>query len=132
MSRAAIDRSHQVDAVDWEGVASDLDLRGNATIPELLTPATCDDLAALYPDEAHFRSRVVMERHGFGRGEYKYLRYPLPALGQTCARRFTPASPRWQTAGTRPCASRRVIRMRTPTTSRGVTTRDRSCRRPSS
>ncbi|NVL67857.1 2OG-Fe(II) oxygenase, partial [Escherichia coli] len=46
----------------------------------LLTPDECDALAAMYPDDSRFRSRVVMGRHGFGRGEYKYFAYPLPDL----------------------------------------------------
>ncbi|HMJ50499.1 MAG TPA: 2OG-Fe(II) oxygenase [Polyangiaceae bacterium] len=70
----------RVDVVDWNRTLLDLDARGNAVIEEVLTPASCDDLAALYSDEAHFRSRVVMEQHGFGRGEYQYFRYPLPPL----------------------------------------------------
>jgi hypothetical protein len=58
----------------------DLDARGCAIIPELLKPAECDDLAALYTADERFRSRVVMARHGFGRGEYKYFGYPLPDI----------------------------------------------------
>ncbi len=49
-------------------------------IEKLLTPQQCAALAALYPDDARFRSRIVMGRHGFGRGEYKYFSYPLPDL----------------------------------------------------
>jgi len=58
----------------------DLDTRGYAVIQQLVTGAQCDELAALYPAEERFRSRVVMARHGFGQGEYKYFRYPLPGL----------------------------------------------------
>jgi hypothetical protein len=49
-------------------------------LPRLLTPAECEELAALYPRDAPFRSRIVMGRHGFGRGEYKYFTYPLPGI----------------------------------------------------
>ncbi|HEY1290445.1 MAG TPA: 2OG-Fe(II) oxygenase [Burkholderiales bacterium] len=69
-----------IDAVEWERVGEELDAQGCAVIERLLPEADCDGLAALYPSEAHFRSRVVMARHGFGRGEYKYFRYPLPPL----------------------------------------------------
>ncbi len=65
---------------DWPGIERALDARGNAVIPGLLTASQCDALAALYPLENGFRSRVVMARHGFGRGEYKYFAYPLPPL----------------------------------------------------
>jgi len=70
----------RVEAIDWESATQDLDARGNATIEQLLTPAQCTELAAMYADDARFRSSVVMERHGFGRGEYKYFLYPLPSL----------------------------------------------------
>jgi len=62
----------------WDGVAHDLDERGNAVLTGLLSVAECDDLSALYAENGPFRSRVVMARHGFGSGEYKYFGYPLP------------------------------------------------------
>jgi hypothetical protein len=65
---------------DWDGVAAELDARGYATVPDLLAPVECAALAALYARDDAFRSRVVMQRHAFGSGEYKYLRYPLPSL----------------------------------------------------
>jgi hypothetical protein len=66
--------------IDWAGVEAPLDARGNAVLPGLLKPEQCERIAALYPRDEHFRSRVVMARHGFGRGEYKYFAYPLPPL----------------------------------------------------
>jgi hypothetical protein len=69
-----------VKAVDWVGVRASLDAQGSAVIERLVSPGECDALAALYPEEEIFRSRVVMARHGYGRGEYKYFRYPLPDL----------------------------------------------------
>ena len=70
----------RVDAIDWAQTISDLDAQGCALLKNLLTPDECRALAALYPDDHHFRSRIVMGRHGFGRGEYKYFSYPLPDL----------------------------------------------------
>jgi hypothetical protein len=67
-------------AVDWAAIATSLDARGYATTGALLDAAKCGALAGLYSEDAHFRSRVVMQRHAFGQGEYKYLRYPLPRL----------------------------------------------------
>jgi hypothetical protein len=55
-------------------------MQGCAVIEKLVTPEECDALAGLYPKDEIFRSRVVMERHGFGRGEYKYFSYPLPGV----------------------------------------------------
>jgi hypothetical protein len=65
-------------SLDWTRIAAELGTRGWALTGPLLTPAACADLAALYGQESLFRSRVVMARHGFGRGEYQYFRYPLP------------------------------------------------------
>src|SRR3984885_15411391 len=63
----------------WDQVSSDLNAHGCAILQKLLTPQECERLAALYAGEEGFRSRIVMSRHGFGRGEYKYFSYPLPA-----------------------------------------------------
>lgn len=68
--------------MDWERTAADLDEHGCARTGGLLTAAECGALRSLYDDESAFRSRVVMARHGFGRGEYRYLRYPLPDVVQ--------------------------------------------------
>src|SRR5271157_5226241 len=77
---AASDIAARVEAVDWTQATGDLDTHGCAVLKGLLSPEECGALAALYPDDSHFRSRVVMGRHGFGRGEYKYFAYPLPDL----------------------------------------------------
>jgi hypothetical protein len=63
---------------DWAARTADLDARGWAMLPGLLDPATCAAISAGYDEPQHFRSQVVMARHGFGRGEYRYYRYPLP------------------------------------------------------
>ena len=68
----------RVAALDWKSLAAALDANGCAVTPPLLTSDECESLAALYPGDAPFRSRVIMARHGFGRGEYKYFAYPLP------------------------------------------------------
>ena len=70
----------RIAGADWERIASDLDGRGHAVIERLLSPDDCDALVALYADDARFRSRVVMARHRYGRGEYRYFAYPLPDL----------------------------------------------------
>ena len=74
------DIAARVDAIDWDQAARDLDAQGCAVLKGLLSPEQCRALAALYPDDSHFRSRIVMGRHGFGRGEYKYFSYPLPPV----------------------------------------------------
>jgi hypothetical protein len=71
---------YRVASYDWNAVASELSGFGCAVLQKLLTPDECEDLAALYPHEAHFRSHVIMARHGFGKGEYRYFKYPLPDL----------------------------------------------------
>jgi uncharacterized protein len=68
----------RVDAIDWTQATADLDAQGCAVLKGLLSPQECGALASLYPDDKNFRSRIVMGRHGFGRGEYKYFSYPLP------------------------------------------------------
>jgi len=68
----------RLDDVDWGTMARDLDAHGCAVIGPLLTPEECASLAARYPEDKPFRSRVIMARHGFGKGEYKYFAYPLP------------------------------------------------------
>jgi hypothetical protein len=70
----------RVDAIDWAQATRELDAQGCAVLKGLISPQECRALASLYPDDKNFRSRVVMGRHGFGRGEYKYLAYPLPEL----------------------------------------------------
>src|SRR5712671_4409767 len=70
----------RVSALDWHGISQELDGQGSAVLAGLLTRDECQALALLYPDDDLFRSRVVMARHGFGRGEYKYFRYPLPDI----------------------------------------------------
>jgi hypothetical protein len=70
----------RIEALDWPQATRDLDAQGCAVLKGLLSAEDCRALAALYPDDGHFRSRVVMGRHGFGRGEYKYFVYPLPAV----------------------------------------------------
>jgi uncharacterized protein len=70
----------RVGAYDWSHLASELDCFGAAVLPQLLTPGECRAIGALYPHEEHFRSHIVMARHGFGKGEYRYFRYPLPDL----------------------------------------------------
>ena len=69
-----------VNAVDWARVSTEVEARGNAVIPGLIRGAECAALAGLYDQDGLFRSRVVMGRHGFGRGEYKYFSYPLPDI----------------------------------------------------
>ncbi|HEY4804148.1 MAG TPA: 2OG-Fe(II) oxygenase [Paraburkholderia sp.] len=65
---------------DWTGIERSLDAHGHAVLPRVLRPGQCAQLAALYAREDCFRSRIVMARHNFGRGEYKYFAYPLPPL----------------------------------------------------
>jgi len=89
-------------AVDWDRVSRELDDYGCAVLERLLPPGECRALAQLYQDEARFRSRVVMARHGFGRGEYQYFRYPLPEpiaeLRGAVYARLAPIANRWNEA----------------------------------
>lgn len=65
-------------AIDWDLAGAGLDAHGCAVVKGIIDSATCRAYAGAYDDEARYRSRVVMERHGFGRGEYRYFAYPLP------------------------------------------------------
>jgi hypothetical protein len=91
-----------VAALDWPALETDLNARGSAIIPNLLSPEECGEIAGLYGHEAGFRSRVVMARHGFGQGEYKYFAYPLPGLVAELRaglyRRLAPLANRWNQA----------------------------------
>ena len=92
----------RIAAVDWPGVLHDLDARGSSVIPGLLTAAECASIADLYRQAGPFRSQIMMARHGFGRGEYKYFAYPLPALVQSLRialyPRLVPVANRWNAA----------------------------------
>jgi len=92
----------RVNALDWQQIGKNLDDQGNALLQGVLSPDECQALAALYPEESIFRSRVVMGQHGFGRGEYKYFNYPLPYLIQGLRTalylRLAPVANRWNTA----------------------------------
>lgn len=92
----------RIAAIEWSQVGADLDAQGEALIERLITPAECRALAALYPRDEPFRSRVVMARHGFGRGEYKYFCYPLPeliaSLREAIYQRLVPIANRWYEA----------------------------------
>ena len=72
----------RVDGLDWSQISKDLDEQGSALVRGVLSAAECRAIASLYPEESIFRSRIVMGRHGFGRGEYKYFSYPLPPIIQ--------------------------------------------------
>jgi hypothetical protein len=92
----------RIASIDWGRISRDLDEQGAAITEGLLTRSECDELVALYSAEERFRSRVVMGRHGFGRGEYKYFAYPLPglvaALRTSLYRQLAPIANRWNAA----------------------------------
>lgn len=89
----------RVEALDWTDVSAHLDSHGWAMIEKVLTADECRAIAGLYGDDSRFRSHVVMARHGFGRGEYKYFSYPLPDiiadLRTALYTRITPIANRW-------------------------------------
>ena len=94
--------SHRIKVFDWERVSNDLDAQGCAIIENLVSSEECGALVRLYAVEDIFRSRVVMGHHGFGRGEYKYFRYPLPGiisgLRTSIYPRLVPVANRWNEA----------------------------------
>jgi len=90
----------RVAALDWPALAESLDRQGSATAAGLLSPEECAQLVAGYgQDDGRYRSRVVMERYSFGRGEYKYFAYPLPGLiaelRPALYQRLRPIAERW-------------------------------------
>jgi hypothetical protein len=72
--------AERVAQIDWSSVEEELGKHGAAVLPELLSPEECREIISLYPDDSRFRSHIIMARHGFGKGEYKYFSYPLPDL----------------------------------------------------
>ncbi|HUP68029.1 MAG TPA: 2OG-Fe(II) oxygenase [Sphingomicrobium sp.] len=97
-----MDIDHRMDAVVWSEVEAGLDERGWAATGPLLSDDERRDLIAAYDEDARFRSRVVMARHGYGRGEYRYFAYPLPGLvGRIRERLYAallPTANRWREA----------------------------------
>ena len=97
--RPAPDTSARLQAYDWAGIGDELDAHGCAMLEALLSPQECAKLASMYADDEHFRSRVPMARHGFGRGEYRYFDYPLPelvaGLRSAVYPRLAPIANRW-------------------------------------
>ena len=111
---AAASVANRIEAFAWEGVSGTLDTRGSVMMERLLSPDECRALTGLYADKSRFRSRVVMARHGFGRGEYQYFSYPLPGMVAELRFAFYPVSRPSPIAGTRQCASTSGIRTRMP------------------
>src|SRR5258708_3896835 len=91
--------AQRVAALDWAEIERALDANGHATTSPLLEPDECQRLRQTYADAARFRSRIIMERHAFGRGEYQYFAHPLPdavtALRQALYRRLVAIANRW-------------------------------------
>jgi len=99
---AAQEVRERLGGLDWPSIVASLDEQGSALLPRVLRPEECQALAELYPHDDHFRSRIVMGRHGFGKGEYKYFSYPLPGvvseLRSALYRRLSPVANRWNLA----------------------------------
>ena len=95
----APDVGARVQHIDSSALEGDLETQGWSVLRDLLTSAECDDVASLYAQDEGFRSRVVMARHGFGKGEYRYFSYPLPPLVQSLRTalypRLAPLANRW-------------------------------------
>jgi hypothetical protein len=92
----------RVESLDWQRVDEELNKSGSALLKAILTPQECEALAGLYGNDERFRSRIVMARHGFGRGEYKYFSYPLPGIIQGLRailyEKLAPVANRWNQA----------------------------------
>jgi hypothetical protein len=98
-SSSAVDIDMRVSAYDWTATGKHLDAHGWAAFPRLLGRDEATSIADLYADDSRFRNRVVMAKHGYGRGEYKYFSYPLPAtvtdLRTALYQRLAPIGNRW-------------------------------------
>lgn len=79
-AEAVASAEKRLNTYGWDAFADDMNSYGCAVLRGILTPEECADLASLYPKEEHFRSHIHMARHGFGKGEYRYFKYPLPDL----------------------------------------------------
>lgn len=94
-----IQGTDRVDQYDWTKIDPELSNYGAAVLESLLTPNECGWVAALYAEEERFRSHIIMARHGFGKGEYRYFKYPLPELISTLRTalysRLAPIANRW-------------------------------------
>jgi hypothetical protein len=99
VSIAAENGAERLNALDWRRISQELDNQGSVVLERLASADECRALAAMYLKDEFFRSRVVMGRHGFGRGEYKYFNYPLPdliaELRTGLYRRLAPVANRW-------------------------------------
>jgi uncharacterized protein len=80
LQRSVQTEEDRIGRYDWHRIDAELGSYGAAVLEKLLTPKECQLIAALYSDEEHFRSHIIMARHGFGKGEYRYFKYPLPKL----------------------------------------------------
>ena len=106
MQREAVEIGERIDArvqaIDWGHAGAGLDEYGYAMLEGMLSEEECDTIAGLYDSDDRFRSRIVMARHGFGRGEYKYFSYPLPDLiadlRTSIYPRLVPIANRWNEA----------------------------------
>jgi len=99
---AAPNAAARVNSLDWQRISQELDSQGSIVLERLIAVDQCQALAAMYPKDEFFRSRVVMGRHGFGRGEYKYFNYPLTniiaELRTELYSRLVPVANRWNAA----------------------------------
>ena len=105
MAAGASDCERVADVIadlDWSSIGASLDAQGFAKLPAILSPGDCESLAALYTNDAHFRSRIDMARFRFGVGEYKYFAAPLPAIVQTLREdlyaHLAPIANRWSSS----------------------------------
>jgi hypothetical protein len=108
--------TRRVEGLDWKQITEELDEQGSALLKNVLTPEQCEALSTLYPEDDRFRSRVVMARHGFGRGEYKYFNYPLPGIIESLRTslygELVPIANRWnQSMGIPGSVSERTCRL---------------------